>query len=318
MSLLRRCGGAAALAALALIMGTSAPVRAADAVRVGLIPVDTAADAWYAQEQGFFKQAGLDVTLQPMASGPVLAQAVIGGAVDIGVANVATIAAARERGIALKFIAPAAIAEAGKTMTDAIMVAKGSPIKTGADLNGKTIGVNGLRDLQQIEAMGWVDKHGGDSKTLKFVEVPVPQMTGALESHRVDAALPIEPFVTAGKNVATVIGEAPDGVAPRYMVVGWFASDAWLNAHPDLAAKFATAMRQAAVWANAHQKESAAILVRNSKLSAETANTMARATYGLALDPALIQPVIDDAVHYGILSKPLSASELIWRAPATH
>jgi hypothetical protein len=28
--------------------------------------------------------------------------------------------------------------------------------------------VNGLRDLQQLCAMSWMDKHGGDSKTVQF------------------------------------------------------------------------------------------------------------------------------------------------------
>jgi NitT/TauT family transport system substrate-binding protein len=307
------------IAGCALVLGSlAAPsARAAEppVLRVATIPVDTAADVFYAEEKGFFKAAGLNVQIQPMTSGPVIAQAVVGGSVDIGVANVATIAAARVRGLPLKFIAPAAIATP-ETKTDAVMVPKDSTIRSGADLNGKTVGINGLRDLQQIEAMGWIDKNGGDAKTVRFVEVPFPQMGGALEAHRVDADLPVEPFVTADRAVGRVIGQAPQGVAPRLMIVGWFASDAWLAAHPDLAAKFVDAIDKANAWSNAHQKETASILVRYTKLSASVAGTMARSTYGTSLDPALLQPVLDAARHYAIIDKPISASDLIWRAPS--
>jgi len=304
---------AAVVAASAL----PAPSRAADApivLNVGTLPVDTSAVIFYAQDQGYFKAAGLTVNIQVMASGPVTAQAVAANAIDIGVANVATIASARTRGVPLKFIAPAAIASE-KTQTDLIMVAKDSPVQKAADLNGKTIGINGLRDLQQICAMAWVDKHGGDAKSVKFIEVPFPQMGAALDAKRVDAALPVEPFASADKGVARSLGSVLDGVGSRYMIVGWIATDSWLATHADAAQRFAGAIAKAAAWANTHEKESAAILVANSKLDPAIANTMARAVYGTQLEPALLQPVIDAAVKYGIIPQPIPVGDLMWSPP---
>lgn len=306
------------LVLVAAAVATVAPsaLRAADpiVVNVGTLPVDTSAVVFYAQDQGYFKAAGLDVRIQVMASGPVIAQAVAANAVDIGVANVATVASARLRGVPLKFIAPAAIAS-DQTRTDLIMVSKESPIQKAADLNGKTIALNGLKDLQQICAMAWVDKHGGDSKTLKFIEVPFPQMGGALDQKRVDAALPVEPFATAAKTTNRSLGDVLDGVGSRYMIVGWLASDAWLAKNADTATRFASAISRAAVWANAHEKESAAILVHNSKLDPAIADTMARAIYGVRLEPALLQPVVDAALKYGVIDKPVAVSDLMWTAP---
>jgi NitT/TauT family transport system substrate-binding protein len=313
-----RTSRALTLAVAAAVITTAIPsaLRAADpiVVNVGALPVDTSAVIFYAADQGFFKAAGLDVHVQIMASGPVIAQAVAANALDIGVANVATVASARLRGINLKFIAPAAIAS-DQTRTDLIMVAKDSPIQKAADLNGKTIGLNGLKDLQQICAMAWVDKHGGDSKTLKFIEVPFPQMGGALDQKRVDAALPVEPFVSADKTSDRSLGNVLDGVGSRYMIVGWLASDTWLAAHADAAARFASAIAKAAAWANSHEKESAAILVRNSKLDPAIAATMARAVYGERLDSSLLQPVVDAALKYGVIDKPVPVADLMWTAP---
>ena len=57
-------------------------------------------------------------------------------------------------------------------MYAAAIVRKDSPIKTGRDLNGKTFAVPALMDLNQIAAMAWIDQTGGDSRTVKIVEIP--------------------------------------------------------------------------------------------------------------------------------------------------
>jgi NitT/TauT family transport system substrate-binding protein len=283
-------------------------------LKIGVIPVDVAANAFYAQDLGLFTKAGLNVDIQPMSSGPVLAQAVAGGAIDIGVSNVATIGAAKLRGLPFRFVAPAAVVLPGSKPTDVVMVLQDSPLRPGPSVNGKTIAINGLKDLQEIEARGWVDKFGGDSTTIKFVEVPFPAMGGALQEKRVDIIFPTEPFSTANATVGKVIGDAFDGVGPRFMLLGWFAANAWLAGHADVATKFATALRQASEWANSHQSDSAQMLANLTKMPLEVAHKMVRATYGLTLEPALLTPVLDLAVRYGLMPQSVAANDLIWRA----
>ena len=285
-------------------------------VNVGTLPLEGNGTIYYAKQLGFFKDAGLDVHITPMNSGPVIAAAVLSGALDIGLANVATLAQAHVHGLPLLLIAPGAAANPS-TMTDVILVAKDSPFRSGADLNGKTIAINGLKDLQQITASAWVDKHGGDSKTVKFLEVPIPEMAVAVESHRVDAALDVEPFVTATKADTRILGDVLDGIAPRFMVVGWFATDAWTKAHPDLAVRFSAAIIKAAQWANMHDhdKESLSIIVQNTKVDPQVAASMARTRFGVTLESSMVQPVLDAALKYGVLDHPVAANDLIWRAP---
>ena len=306
----------AALAAAGLLPFAGARAALADdaALSVGAIPTDNTANAYYAQDRGYFGRAGLSVTIQDLGSGPAIAAAVAGGTLDVGVSNIATIAAARNRGIALRFIAPASIAS-HDTMTDPIVVPNSSAARSGGDLNGKTIAINGLRNLQQITAMAWIDHHGGDSRTVKFVEIPFTEMGAALEANRVDAALPSEPFVASTRSVARRLGNVMDSIAPRFMVLGWFATDGWIAAHQDAAARFAEGIREASSWANTHRVETARILVDRAKLDPAIASTMARSTYGTDLDTSLIEPVIAAAVRYGIIDKAPSASDLIWRAP---
>lgn len=294
----------------------AAPADAPATINVGALPLDTIGTVYYAQDLGYFKDAGLTVNIQTMPGGPQAAAAVAGGAVDVSVGPITVIALGYLHGVDFKFIAPAAVIT-GKTFTDPLMVAIDSPIHTGADLNGKTIGISGLKSMQQVSAMAWVDTHGGDAKTLKFIEIPFPQMGAALAQHRVDAVTSVEPFATSFKGVARSLGNAPDGIAPVFMELGYYAGPAWLQANAATATRFVNVLRQAAVWANAHRKESADILVRYAKLDPDVASSMARATYGTTLSAAMIQPVIDASVKYGVLDKTFPASELIWQAPRT-
>jgi NitT/TauT family transport system substrate-binding protein len=309
---LRVLGGA--VAAPAVVAGFPAIVKSQTLtpLKIGIIPVDVAANVFYAQDLGLFTKAGLDVSLQPMASGPVLAQAVAGGALDIGISNVATIGAARLRGLPFRYVAPASVVQPGQKPTDIVMVLQDSPITPGKSMNGKTIAINGLKDLQEIEARGYVDRFGGDSSTIKFVEVPFPAMGGALQEKRVDIIFPTEPFSTADTNVGKVIGNAFDGVGPRFMLLGWFASESWLAGHADVAAKFASVMRQASDWANSHHTETAVMLSNHTKMAPEVAAKIVRANYGLTLDPTMLTPVLNLALRYGLIAQNVPANDLIW------
>jgi NitT/TauT family transport system substrate-binding protein len=307
----------AALTASALFVPSGLRAAAADApavINVGALPLDTIGTVYYAQDLGYFKDAGLTVNITTMPGGPQAAAALASGAIDVTVGPITVVALAHLHGIDFKFIAPAAIITRS-TLTDPLMVAVDSPITKGSDLNGKTIGISGLKSMQQVSAMSWVDTHGGDSKSLKFVELPFPQMGAALAQHRVDAVTSVEPFASSFKGTARTLGNALEGIAPTFMELGYYAPTAWLQANPGVAARFVAVLHQTAVWANAHQKESADILVRYAKLDPAVVSTMARATYGTTLSAAMIQPVIDASAKYGVTDKVFPAGDLIWQAP---
>lgn len=301
--------GAAALAA-------AGPLRAADlpVVNAGTITADVAALMSYAADLGYYKNNGLDVRVQLLASGPVVVNAVVGGSLDVGSANIGSLIVARSKGLPIKAIAPAGLADAS-SVGDTIAVRKDSDIKTGADLNGKTIGIIAIKTMQYAAVLLWIDKHGGDSKTVKFIEIPPPEMGPALESKRVDAIVPNEPITTLIKSQLRTIGNQWDALKLPLVVFAAFATESWLQKNPETAVKLVTALRQTAVYANAHRRETAALLVRDAKLDPQLAANMGRATYGTQLEPAMIQPNVDNLVRYGLLEKPIDLNDLIWRGP---
>jgi NitT/TauT family transport system substrate-binding protein len=292
-----------------LLAGPAAGQTTLTPVTVQGAAFDLNGPLFYAQELGYFTKAGLDVHIQTsQVTVEGAAAAILGGSVDVASANTATIAQAHLRGIDFRFFAPSGLFTESAAPTELVLVPKTSPIRTAADLNGKTVAVAGLRGMLQVATVAWADRHGGNGRSLQFVEIPFPQMDAALGQHRVDAVVVTEPWATAAHDDTRVIGSAEDGVAPQFMTLGWFSTGTWLNAHADVA-------RQGAIWGNAHHKESAAILSKYSKIPVSVVDGMGRSVYGVNLDPKMIQPPLDVAAKYGYLEHPVQAAEIMWTPP---
>lgn len=302
------------LSTLAAALALPSGLRAADptALQMGGMPTDAAAQSFYGLDRNFFRDAGFDVELTTLNNSATLAAAVASGTLEIGFGSVIPLAQAHLRGLDFRVIAPAMIYN-GTTPVNVIMAAKTSSIKSGADLNGQTVAVNGLRDLTQYTMQAWIDKNGGDVKSVKLIEMPFAEMGVALESGRVAAGILAEPFWTAALDHARVIGNGSAAVGSHFMVTCWFATTAWLEQNAATAKRLQTVMLQIARWANANHSDTQAIIAKYTKIPPGVIAHMQRAVIGETKpDPALIQPVIDVAVKYGGMQS-LPASELVWQ-----
>jgi NitT/TauT family transport system substrate-binding protein len=308
---------AAALTGIAALVAAPAIVRGADLapIRIGAAPTDATAQHLYAQDLGMFSAAGLSAEISPMRTSASLIAAIVGGSLDIMTSTVVSIALAHNKGIDMRVIAEGNVYD-GPPPQAAIVVAPNSTIKSGADLNGKTVAVNGLGDLTQVAIAAWIDANGGDSKSVKLIEVPFSGVGAALGQGRIDAALLVEPFTAAARAAGQIkiLGDPQAAIGRGYMVTGWYAKADWLNANRDTAKRFVDVMLQTAKWGNAHHPESAAILAKYVGMTADAIQNSPRAVYGeKPIQPAMIQPVLDFSTKYIGLDK-TSAAALIWRA----
>ena len=67
------------------------------------------ATAWFAADQGFYAQNGLDVAIDIITNGGAIISGVMGGALDIGVCSIGTLATAHARGLPVIALAPGGI-----------------------------------------------------------------------------------------------------------------------------------------------------------------------------------------------------------------
>jgi NitT/TauT family transport system substrate-binding protein len=304
----RLAAGLAALPALAH------PARAAAPIRMLSVTNESGMSPFYADQFGFFKKTGLDVEvgMQGKGGGAAILAAVVGGAADIGQANPISLALAYKRGAPIVAFAPTAIYRT-KACTAYLLVAQNSPIKTASDLNGKTIAVIGVKDTTQLATQMWIDKNGGDSATVKFVEMPFTDMAPSLAGNRVDAAFCTEPTLTDALRSTRILADAFSAIGPEFFLGTFITSRAYAQANPETIRRLSDALRETALWANGHRRETAATLVRLSKIDPATIERMRRATFGERLTPQGLQPCIDLAARYGLLSASFPARDLIWQ-----
>lgn len=268
----------------------------------------------YAQTAGFFKKHGLDATLSSFNGGGAVVAAVAGGSLDVGFSNVVSAAAAIQRGIPVVVLAPAAIFDEKDRPDNTLVKARGSKLKTGADLNGKTVAVTTLSGTLQLCAASWIDKTGGDSKTVHFIELPNSEMVAALKAGRIDAAMLAEPTLTQARNDVEEMGDAFAAIAPRWTLGVFVASKAWVRANPDAVHRFVEAMVETARWANTHRADTAKILAPVSHIDPAVFGSMARSRYGDVLSTALLQPPLDAAYKYGQIKAPFDSKQMVAEA----
>ncbi len=287
-------------------------VRAADApvIRVLYEPIDTATAIFSARDMGFFSRAGVSVDLQPMNTGSAMLAAATSGSVDVVLPNVLSLAEAVEGGLPMQVIA-ANVVYTAKNPSTLLLVENSSPINSARDFSGKTIAVNVLNGLAWIAARAWVDRNGGDSKMVRFVEMPFSTMPDALTAGRVDGAVVAEPALSIAKRDARVLAPVYSAIAPSFPIDAWVAPTAWVAANGDAARRFARAMHDACVWANANHDRSAEIAAGFTKLDAAAIRGRTRATFYEARGFGAAQPLLDAGVAYGVLKKPLRASDLV-------
>jgi NitT/TauT family transport system substrate-binding protein len=282
-------------------------------VRVGMIPIESACGAFYAKEMGFFQNAGLNVDIEINPASPAVTAAVVSGTYDIGFSGISTLAAARAHGVPIVLIAPSGMIAPG-TVVSGIVVAAQSPIRTAQDLNGKTFGASGLNTQSEYGPRAWIDKHGGDSTTCKFIEMPFPQIPDALASGRIDAGYLVEPFLTPAikRNVVRMLASGDDAVGTTFLASGWFALASWARAHPQIVTAFSAAIGQAGKWANANPDKVVPIISTHLKTDPALTALVPRTLYTDRLVAAQVQPWIDVTAKYAKFP-PFPAADLIYR-----
>jgi NitT/TauT family transport system substrate-binding protein len=308
----------AAVGGAAATLGISAlsPAFAQDltALNIAAIPSDIAGSAYYAADNGYFKKSGLNATFLGISNGAAITAAVLGGSADVGYSNVISLGLAHARGLPITILFPANLHVHEAPTAGLLSVKKTSPIATARDLSGKTMAVSGINNIADIAAREWIDKNGGDSKTVKSVELPFPEMKAALDSDRIDAAVldtTSDPTLNKPGDSLRFIASTFDAVSTRFAPSVWFSTNDWVAKHPAAAKAFVTAMRESAQWAGTHHRESAEILSKYTHVTPTQISLFTRVTYGDHLTPELVQPNIDVAVKYGVIKATFPISEMI-------
>ena len=292
--------------------GAVVPARAATALTVGATFDDDIAATLYGISAGTFARAGLDVRVEPVPSGAAGASAVAAGSLPIAKSSTIAIVAAHAHGVPFVVIAPSIVFTADRP-TSGLLVRKDSPVTSGRDFNGKTIGVSSLVDARVIAIKAWIDQNGGDSRTLKFIEVPASAVLATLDAGRIDATVvsntQLGDAMSSGDFKS--LGEPNTAIGKRFVVNTWYTTRAFAAQNADSVRRFRAGLLPAATYANAHPDEMTAYLAPFVKIDEAKLRKMTHSVLTTALIPEEYQPVIDAAAKYGFIDKAFPARDFL-------
>lgn len=281
--------------------------------KLGYMKIVDCSPMFVAMEKGFFKAEGIELETVPMAGGAVIVQGVTSGDLQFGWTNVISLYQAYVEGFDFKLIAGGATNVRGSNETHAIVVGKDSPIKSAKDLEGKTVAVNTLNNIVHLMAMAWVDKNGGNSTKIKFVEIPFPAMEAALVAGKVDAISVQEPFaaVAARKPETRVLSNPWGDVLPKFLIASWFASEKWIQKNKATGQAFVRALNRGIDAAQADKEGARSAMIKWAGLNPDMVGKIGIPLFEKAVSEKDVQVTIDLTYKYKMISRPLKAREVI-------
>jgi NitT/TauT family transport system substrate-binding protein len=282
-------------------------------VTVGVIPIIDVAPIYLGKAKGFFSRRGIDLTLVSEQGGAAIVKSVVGGKYPFGFSNVTSLMAAQAGGAQLKGVA-AGVSSTGRTGRDfsAIVVHDGSPIRTAKDLAGKRIAVNTLKNLGDTTVRQSVRRAGGDPTNLKFEAMPFPDMPGALQGGRVDAAWVVEPQLSqALTQGGQVIASNFVDTAADLTVALYFTSRQTITKDPGLVTKFTEAVKESLHYAGAHPDEVRDIVGTYTTINDTVRIAMILPSWPDQINRASIDRLAQLGRRDGILTKAPSLDQLL-------
>lgn len=267
---------------------------------------------YYGVRSGLFQRYALDVVPQLVNSGGAATAALIGGAAEVASVNVVTVFQAHLKDVPMKMIS-AAYWYRSETANTLMLVLKESPIKSGRDLIGKTVGSPALGDLASVGTLAWIDQTGGDSKRTNTIEVPQSATVAFLEQGRVDAVTMNEPAVSqalaSGK--VRVLSKPFDAIAKHFQGGCFAVMEPIVEKNTATMTRFARAMHESVVYTNAHMAETVDMVAGYSGIPPEVVAKSIRAVDPEYVEPRNLQPLIDALAKYGTLARAFPAADVI-------
>lgn len=237
--------------ALALLGMAVAAVPAAaqqhPAVKIAVVPSVPSGSTYLALDKGYFRDAGLDVTIERIDSLGKAIAFVATGQMQVGQGGVN---AGYFNGVAQGLPTVMALESGSTPLYHRILLRPqiASQIKTPADLKGRRVAVSSPGSVSVYE-MGMVLASAGlrladiDLKYIAF-----PQMGPALANGALDAALEVAPFsdIIVEQKIAVPWIDSEEKIKQLPLTnVAYIANVDWIKQNPDVARKFFVALVRA-------------------------------------------------------------------------
>jgi NitT/TauT family transport system substrate-binding protein len=272
---------------------------------VAVVPAVDSAGFFIALEEGLFKAQGLNVTFKPAISSATVIDQQAEGTIDITGGNYVSYIQAQsnwDAGMRPSPSRPGVLAAnldilaEGSRLQPGVLglyTMPGSPITTLAQLRGRTVGNNALKNLSYMLAASVLTEHGISPGDVHFVVAKggFPQMPAELKAGAFNAVVLNEPFGSiAGMADGTVLlADFDQGATTNVPVEGYVVTKQWAQKYPRTLAAFYKALEEGQQIADTNRGAVEAAfenLPSPLGLSKDTAAIMSFENYPVSTGPA--------------------------------
>jgi NitT/TauT family transport system substrate-binding protein len=301
----------AALAGCAEGMGAQAATGAPEQqnIVVDSVPAAEEGGLYVAQEHGFFKQQGINVTIDPITGGEAGIPNLQSGKAQLVGGNYVSFVLAQMAGQFQGKPASFSIVAAGSQIlpgTEALYVLPHSKYKTVANLaeDNASVGLNTPHDVGQVLLGSLLAQYGYKLSNVRQVTPPsgFSGLMTMLKDGTVDAAWLPQPYATIAQEEygATELADFDQGALQQFPFTGYMGTSSWVKSHPNTVAAFDRALEEGQQMADSDTTALEMAYEKYVKLPPIVAATMSFDTYPLMISKAEIQRVSDAMYEFGL------------------
>ncbi len=312
------------------------PAPEVPSIVIDAVPTADAAGLYIAEDNGYFAQQGLKVTIATINGGEYgigdlqtgKAELVEGNYVSFILAQIEGKFAAPNpnnptqlepsKAIDMRMIADSSQMQAGN---QALYVMPSSGYKTVKDLvkHHVSVGVNTKHNIGSVLLGSLLASIGDKVDALGQSPQVLPKMPQLLDSGAIKAAWLPEPFGTEAQQDygAVQLADFNQGSLQNFPIGTIVGSNAWVSSHPKTIAAFLRAYKEGQQVADTDRAAVEAALVKHTGVTQELAATMTLDTYPLSMDVPVMQRVADAMYEFGVITKPYNIKNMIQQQPDT-
>ena len=297
-------------------------------LNVSVVPSMDSAGFFVAMDQGYFTQEGLTINYMPATASEGTVADQVRGKVDITGGNyVSYIQEVVQNHRPLEVVAEASIMGPGSQL---LFTPAGSPIKSLADLKGKTLAVNAPGNIDYLLDVSTLLDHGIKVGDVHFPDGTawLPVMAQAAQWGMWSAITLPEPFASEAEQEfgMTPLADLDQGATRDFPIEGYVVTKDWAAKYPNTLKRFLIALEEGQVKADTDRAmvEHAFLNIKGplgstqpidadpyGRVDPQIASVMALDTYPIGVNQTRIQRVADVMKQFGLLNKHFDVSTML-------
>lgn len=291
-----------AQAFLVALLSSSLPATAQDKMKLGHVATAEVAAAFSAAEEGYFKEAGLEVEFVLMPLNPSMPPALQSDSVQMATMTTTTFLQATDGGLDLVVVAGGTLGT--KTSKNFGVFARGeSGIRKPQDFVGKKVGVPGVGAILHVWFRKWLMLNGVDPKKVTFVESSFPQHPDLIRGGSVDAVITAEPMM--GRMLDAKLGYIVTPMVTDFSqplpTFFYVSTREYAKTHPEAIRKFRQALAKGVSFAEANPDKAKTYIAKYTRLPIEVASKIPMPQFATSLEKAGMDETIKIMREQGML-----------------